>query len=407
MKKKYLIRTFIATSLLMATCGHPALAGEMPTSMDSMNRLIQDLIDQNRQLTQRVGELEGNMAATQAKTAEQLKALDKQNVKTDPKKISDSVTLSGLIEVEMATGDDFAGDNFSSLDLATVELGLDVKATDWVAGHILLKYEDGDDEDHFFIDEATVVLGNSEKFPLLLTAGKFYMPFGNFETNMIQDPLTLDIGEINDAGVSIGLEANGFTAALYGYKGMNETGADDTIKGFGAMAGYGYEEGDISFHGGVSWINNIADSDGAIADAFDSAGLDAIDEFVNGLGAHIGAGFGPVSFIGEYITSLDSFSENEITYAGLGAKPSAWNSELAYTIDIFDRETVFAIGYQQTDEAVALGLPKSRYSGAAGMEILPATTLSLEYAYDSDYDVEDGGSGENANVFTAQLAYEF
>ncbi len=407
MKKSTLIGTLIATSLLVAPYGHQALAGEIPTPMDSMNRRLQDLIDQNRQLTQRIGELEGKMAETNAKTAEQLKALDKHDEKADPKKISDIVTLSGLIEVEMAAGDDFAGDNFNSFDLATVELGLDAKATDWTAGHILLKYEDGDDDDHFFIDEATVVLGNSDKFPLLLTVGKFYMPFGNFETNMIQDPLTLDIGEINDAGASIGLEANSFTASLHGYKGMNETGAGDTIKGFGATAGYGYEEDDISFHVGISWINNIADSDGAIADAFDSAGLDDIDDFVNGLGAHIGAGFGPVSFIGEYVTSLDSFSVSEIAYAGYGAKPSAWNSELAYTIELLEREMVFAVGYQQTDEAVALGLPKSRYSGAAGMEILPATTLSLEYAYDDDYDLEDGGNGENANVFTAQLAHKF
>jgi hypothetical protein len=407
MKKIYLTRTLVATSLLVATCYHQALAGNMPTPMDSMNQRIQDLIDQNRQLTQRVGELEGKVAETNAKTAEQLKTLNKQDEKTDSKKISDSVTLSGLVEVEFAAGDDFVGENFNKFDLATVELGLDAKATDWAAGHILLKYEDGDDEDHFFIDEATIILGDTEKFPLLLTAGKFYMPFGNFETHMIQDPLTLEIGEINDSGVSLGFEASGFIAAVYGYKGMNETGASDTIKGYGAMTGYKYEQDETSFNAGVSWINNIADSDGAIADAFDGAGLDAIDDFVNGLGAYIGAGFGSVSFFGEYVTSLDSFSVSEIAYTGYGAKPSAWNSELAYTIELLDRATVFAVGYQQTDEAVALGLPKSRCSGAARMEILPTITLSLEYAYDDDYDLEDGGSGENANVFTTQLAYEF
>lgn len=41
------------------------------------------------------------------------------------------------------------------------------------------------------------------------------------------------------------------------------------------------------------------------------------------------------------------------------------------------------------------------------MEVLPDSTLALEYYYDNDYDTEDNGSGENAKAFTAQLAYEF
>jgi len=402
MKKGQMSKTLIATALLGAVCGSPAMAGGGPSSMEALQRQMQELINQNKQLTQRVGELEGMMAEQNAKTTEKLKALDQRNEKIDPRKISEYVTLSGLVEVEFAAGDDYAGENFNAFDLATVELGLDVKATDWAAGHILVKYEEDGDDDEFTIDEATITLGDTEKFPLYLTAGKFYMPFGNFETNMIQDPLTLEIGEINDSGAAIGVEANGFTAAVYGYKGMDETGDSDTM-GYGVMAGYGYEKDDLSFTGGLSWTNNMADSDGAIADA----GLDTIEETVSGFGVHAGAGFGPVSFIGEYVTALDNFAQAEIDFLGQGAEPEAWNVELAYTVELLNRETVFAIGWQETDEAVAIGLPESRYIGSAGMEIIPHTVLTLEYFYDNDYDVEDGGTGDNANVFTAQLSYEF
>jgi len=416
MKKGYVSKALIATALLGAVCGSPAMAGGGPVSMEALQRQVQDLINQNKQLTQRVGELEGKMAETNAKTAEQFKALDKQDEKIDPKKISEYVTLSGLVEVAFATGDDFAGENFNSFDVSSVELGLDIKATDWASGHILVKYEEDGDDDEFTIDEATITLGDTEKFPLYLTAGKFYMPFGNFETNMIQDPLTLQIGEIHDTGAAIGFEANGFTAAAYGYKGMNEADVSDpnydpdggyTDMGYGFMAGYGYKKDDISFKGGLSWTSNMADSDGAIADAFDEAGLDAISETVSGFGAHIGAGLGPVSFIGEYVTALDEFALTEIEFLGNGAEPEAWTLELAYTVELQNRETVFAIGWQETDEAVAIGLPESRYIASAGMEIIPHTILTLEYFYDNDYDVEEGGTGDNANAFTAQLAYEF
>ena len=35
------------------------------------------------------------------------------------------------------------------------------------------------------------------------------------------------------------------------------------------------------------------------------------------------------------------------------------------------------------------------------------TALSFEWAHDTDYDVADGGTGENADTLTAQLAVEF
>jgi hypothetical protein len=414
MKKGQVSKTLITTALFWAICGSQAMAGSSgPVTMEALQQQMQELIKENRQLTQRVGELEGKMAETNASTTEKLQTLEKGEKQTDPKKISEFVILSGLIEVNFATGDDFAGESFNSFDTSKVTLGLDIKATDWATGHVLLKYEEDGDDDEFSVDEATITLGDTEKFPLTLTAGKFYMPFGNFKTNMIQDPLTLEIGEINDSGAALGFEANGFNAALYGYKGMKETDIDDpddnsyTKMGYGVMAGYGYEKDDTSFTGGVSWTSNMADSDGAIADTFDDAGLGSINDSVNGFGVHVGAGFGPVSFIGEYITALDNFSQTEIDFLGQGAEPSAWNAELAYTTELLSRETVFAIGWQQTDEAVAIGLPESRYLGSVGMEILPKTVLTLEYYYDNDYDTEDNGTGENASVVTAKLAYEF
>jgi hypothetical protein len=415
MKMEYVGKTLIATALFVAGYGNQAMAGSGgPVTMVDLQRQMQELIRENRQLAQRVGELEEKMIETNANTAEKLMALEKGEKQIDPGKISEFVTLTGLIEVEFATGDDFAGGNFNSFDASTVELGLDIKAPDWIAGHILLKYEEeGDNKGDFFVDEATITLGNSEKFPLTLTAGKFYLPFGDFSTNMIQDPLTLEIGEINDSGAALGFESNGFAAALYGYKGMKEADVNKPVTehsdnmGYGGMAGYGYGKNDVSFTGGVSWTSNMADSDGAIADIFGDAGLDSVENSVNGLGIHLGAGFGPLSIIGEYITALDNFSPTEIDFQGQGAEPGAWNTELAFTTELFSRETVFAIGWQGTDEAVAIGLPESRYLGSVGMEILPKTALTLEYYYDNDYDTDDNGTGENASVVSAQLSYGF
>ena len=109
--------------------------------------------------------------------------------------INDHVELSGLVEVEVASWsvDDkgfFEDDDGSDISLATVEVGIDAQISEWSSAHVLLLYEEGEEDDHVIIDEGTITLGNMDKFPLYLSAGKMYVPFGSFETNMISDPLT-------------------------------------------------------------------------------------------------------------------------------------------------------------------------------------------------------------------------
>ncbi len=318
--------------------------------------------------------------------------------------LNEYITLSGAIELEVVFGEDFEGENFSEFNVATVEIGLDVEMSDWATGYILAAYDE--DDDQIFIDEATIGLGDTEKFPLFMTLGKFDMPFGNFETHMVQDPLTLEIGEIGAKGVSVGFEQNGSYGAVYGFDGINKSGSSDRIEGFGFQAGYYYEKEGVSVNGGVSWVNNIADS-GGISDLFDENGLEEIQDQVTGLGAYLVTGYGPFSFAGEYVRAMDEFEDSEISYGSHGAEPKAWSSEFAYTTELYGRETVFAIGYQGTWEAVDLGLPESRIIGAVGVNVLEGVTLTLEYFHDDDYKEDDGGTGKSAETFTAQLGYEF
>jgi len=332
-------------------------------------------------------------------------------------KINQYVTLFGLIEFEAVVGQDFENTSFSEFNVATGQLGFDAQISDWTVGHLLALYE-GPDEQTLSLDEANIWLGNYEKFPALLTAGKFYMPFGKFETNMVQDPLTLDLGEVNDYGVAAGFQTNGFFGAVFGYNGMKEKEDESTIKGFGAKVGYELNSNDLSLNTALCWINNMADAD-SITDVFDENGLDTIHDQINGFGMHLLAGYGSFSFIGEYIQALDEFYPGvfdpdtgemegaEITFRGHGAKPMAWNTELAYSMDLFDNETVFAVGYQGTEEASGLDLPSARYMGTASMTVLPGTIISVEYFHDEDYDIDEGGTGESADVVTTQLAYEF
>lgn len=321
-------------------------------------------------------------------------------------KINERVTLSGVVEVEASSAEDFDGADTSDITLATVGLGLDAEITEWVNAHLLLLYEE-DDTEPMDLDEGTITLGNLEKFPLYLTAGKMYVPFGSFESNMISDPLTLELGETRESAAQVGFAASGFYGSFYAFNSdINETGDDDTIASFGANAGYGYLNDKMSLDLGVGWINNIAAADN-LSGYFDDAGITEVQDYPAGLTAHLTLGYGPFMLIGEYLGALNAFDASELDFNGRGAEPSAWNFEAAYTREIKGKETTFAVGYQKTDEALALELPDERILGCIGVEIWENTSLALEYLHDEDYSVNEGGTGNDANAATVQMAVEF
>jgi hypothetical protein len=369
---------------------------------DDLRRQLQELIEQNKQLTQRISEIEKKLVAREAET------IPSGEGQSFLQTITDSVEISGLVEVELnSTNDDINDEDTSDITLATVEIGIDASLSEWASAHLLFLYEEGEESDHITVDEGTITVGNIRKFPVYLTAGKMYVPFGSFESNMISDPLTLEIGETRDTAVQVGFESGSFYGSVYAYNGdVNETDEDDKIDTFGVNAGYGMENEQMALDVGWGWTNNIGDSD-ALGDHIDATSFGSVDDYVAGLSFHAVFTTGPFMVIGEYVTALDDFEATELAFKGDGAEPEAWNIEIGYTTEFFNRETTFAIGYQGTDEALALGLPEERYLVAASLGIFDNTALSLEWAHDEDYDDSDGGTGKDSDSATMQLAVEF
>ena len=229
---------------------------------------------------------------------------------------AERVTLSGAIELEAGYErlefDDPAMEEEESSDfsLATVELGVDVKIMEHVSGFALFKYEDDED---VFVDEGFILLEGNEAFPLYLKAGKLYVPFGKFESNMISDPLTLELGETRETAVEIGFSHYGFYSAVYAFNGdVDKEDEENHIDNFGAALGYAMETEAFTLDVGVSWINNIVDADFNTdvmeeeGEVINEMGMDfALRDYVPGFGVHAVLTAGPVTLIGEYITMLD------------------------------------------------------------------------------------------------------
>lgn len=312
----------------------------------------------------------------------------------------EKVTLSGTIEIEAGfENNDIGGEDTSDISLATAELGIGVKPVDWLTGFALFAWED--DDEKIIFDEAHITLGASDEIPYYLQVGKFYMPFGAFETNMISDPLTLDFAEVVDTGAQLGIELSGIRGSVYTFNGKtDEAGTDDKIRSFGASVGYALETEGFILAAGADWINNILESD-AMNEYVTGTG-DLKDD-VAGVGFNAMIGCGPVTLTGEYLAATDDIEfTNDVKHEA----PSVWAIEAGYTLDIAGKETTFALAYQASDDAAKV-LPESKILTSVGVGITDALSVALEYSKADDYAASEGGTGNDADTVTMQLALVF
>lgn len=289
-----------------------------------------------------------------------------------------SVEIGGVVEIEASSGEDS-----SDIAVATAELGIAAQINEQVSAELVLLHEAGED-DPVVVDVATVTLDFSEQ--VSATAGLTTAPFGVFDTNMISDPLTLEMGETGATLLQADFVTGPLTTSVYTFNGANAS--NDKIDNWGINIGYQAEQFGIT----LGYIANLGDSDGIAAET--------IDEKVAGLSISAGASFGDFTLIAEHVRANKAFNigDGNDDYAlSSKAKPSASNLELGYTMDA----TTFAVGMQRTREAEEFGLAEKRRIAAITHEWMANTTISLEHARDEDY------AGEETAVTTLKLAVEF
>ena len=79
----------------------------------------------------------------------------------------------------------------SDLALTALELTIAAEINQWVNAEAVLLYENPtfDDETSIDLDVGFIRIGNTERYPLYLTLGKIYVPFGALLTHFPADPL--------------------------------------------------------------------------------------------------------------------------------------------------------------------------------------------------------------------------
>ncbi len=301
-----------------------------------------------------------------------------------------SLTFWGSIEVEASYDKIESGEESSDIVLATAQLGTDIQITDRIGGHIVFLFEE-DDTEPIAVDEGNISIHFNDNSGVAL--GRLYVPFGNFNSHMISDPFTLELGETSASAI-VGRYGNDMFEVQMGVFNGDIDTADDTNNIDTVVASLRVTPM-AGIESGVSYIGDLTESNSE----FYKVGAPAdLEDNVAGIAGFISLEYGNFYFDAEIVGALDDYTAADVSKADdlTGEKPSAWNLEFAMTpIDKF----LFAVRYEET---FSYKDDLSRYGVAASYSLYENTALTLEYLL-----TDPLAAGDNIHTVTTQLAMEF
>lgn len=325
--------------------------------------------------------------------------LEKQLLNSRP-----TFNISGTVEMEVSALNTPEQDS-NDANLATIEIALDTQINTWADAHILLLHEEGEDQE-VVIEEGIITL-TYPQFPLILTTGKQAVAFGSFKSHLISDPLTLELAETKDTAITLSSEQGGFYLSTYAFNGdINKTGSKDKVNQYGAALGYAFENESLSLSMGLDYLSNLSESEALLAH-LDDSNITHIESDIPAIALHTSLIAGNWHLLAEYVSALDSYQTAELDFNGLGARPRAFSSELAYNFNLAANALTITLGLQGSDRALALDLPKQRILASTSWLLQENTALGFELMQEKDYAAKDGGSNKTTDTATLQLAVVF
>jgi hypothetical protein len=292
----------------------------------------------------------------------------------------------------------------SDILLATVELVMDAAVNEWISGHVGLLWEQYNTEVEN-LDEGFIRIGGEPAYGVYSQVGKYYLPFGNFESAFVSDPLTLELAEINKSAFLLGYGSSLINVTAGAFQGdVKEDvpvvdGGDSTISDFFASATLVPVD---AIELGVYWLSDLMETDGQR----DLGGVISQEPGYNkdgGAGAFVNVFLGPVLFAAEYVSSINGYD-----LADGRLVPTAFNIECAWR---FAEHFMAGLKYEASNDLYSNRLsgpvsygdtfPGQTVGGVISYAFQANTILSLEYLHSMEME-----NNEDGDRVTVQLVFE-
>jgi hypothetical protein len=217
-RKKALLHA-AAVLLYLAPCFPSWTPAAEAAEASAESRTLSEMRKELEQLERRVRELETEKIAREDAT----RLIIRDALANLGSKINESVSLGGTLEIYYGRTRDFTNRSEGVLGFNAIQLDIEVDANEWTKGSMILEYVDGTNVifpttagfqtsvDRINIDTANITIGDPQRFPPFLTAGRIVLPFGISTGDPVADvlsitsPLTVEVFELRNTAVEIGL----------------------------------------------------------------------------------------------------------------------------------------------------------------------------------------------------------
>lgn len=321
------------------------------------------------------------------------------------------VILTGKLEGQTSYGSTYADLRSGNINFSAAELGTYVQGNSWVSGYMALDYTPNKhrNDSRFFINRAFITIGNLGQLPLYTSIGQIYVPFGRYNSLMVTTPVTQVLGRTRARTLTFGYQKigdNTFHAEVYGFQGLtNNFSRSIQNNEWGIDIGYKFNNSScMSGEIGTGYISSLSDSQWIQEMVFSNR--KNLRHHIPALNIYGALAINPVMFLTEYIGVIKSFNINDINFTNQGAqppRPTAFNIEARYTFKTGSKPSSIGVNYGHTSQALALRLPKNRYSIFYNINVWKDTNLALEYRHDVNYPVSTISIGSNSIPTTANV----
>ena len=353
------------------------------------------------------------------------------------------IELSGGLEGQLYGVNGFGeGSNPDGINLATAELDVAGIVGPWAGGFMALDYDNSpvssgnrSPKATVYLDRGFVTFGNLNRFPLYVSVGEMYVPYGRYGSLMLTTPITQSLARTKSDTAMLGYAQYGVYAELFAYNGAMTSGGTRVFKQGGLDAGYTRNfgpNGADNFRVGASVESNIADSQGlqntgvdsnsGHFQGFSSGNNNSLQHRVPALALYANATYHNFTGIFSYEGAARDFAVNDLAYGNTGsnlsgARPQAMHFELNYTIHVLNKPFTFGADYDRSWQALAANLPKQSFTADLQTSWFRNTLETIEYRHDDDYSTTKSangaggtafsGTGKTRNSYIAQLGVYF
>lgn len=349
------------------------------------------------------------------------------------------IAISGKAESVGVINDPFRADATGDLTLGSNEIDFAAVLNKNVEAYVSVAYDESPpavgpriDNSAFNLNMGFVNIGDLDRTPIYFTAGQLFVPFGRYSSSMISAPIPLNLARTKTRPFILGYksqEDTGPFAAAYIFNSDTTLGKSGVG---GVNLGYIYDVRGLNGEVGVGYISSINDAAGMQSNsAHVNTTFGGFGSFTNGnenvrktqaMDVHANWAYDRFNLAAEWVGAIQTFRTQDLSFNDRGARPQAGQTELDITFKSFNRPSSVGLGYQWSQDALALNLPRQRYVGVYNISIWKDTVESIEYRHDIDYDLyqfangaapvgsvnkNTYGTGRSANTVSVQIGVYF